>query len=821
MWQSRSYFSSIILVVVALFSSRSAEALDIYQTLKEDAKKLRPPQSVTGPDFEKISTLKSDDEILGIDPNALKTPELKQDFAKLLNELHGPEWDALMRAAAVSENIDEVITDAVDASDKDPQDDDESESVERFGIISALRSNVHTNTVSLNRAHIKQTIAFPIFQAKMWEEMRAEKTLVVPTVGRDYLADRSMTEFCTEDAGIGLPGSSQLQFSIFDIGIAEASGSSLDLALLHLLEQPDAFRIVATVDEEHGDDALESEVTWQRVLTDWQTALKSSKRKLTDISFWWKKENPDSTPGDASYAFTTALAEIAKRWSVQCLKTGGRWIENQSLRKTRGEWTLAACQTLSGAPLFRIYTDDSVVSNASSFFITLRQGALIATIQSQVPQDTDGTFQFYFAKADEARISALLTFDEMGHMRQRIGPKSALSHAAWNAKGRLIWSGRQGSDGHWVEDISWDETGKPRTEFFFDPAGNIQSIVEWYADFKPASVSHFASGHREGLQQWWHENGRLAGDSMWSYGKRLGTSRIQFDQGIVGFDASYVDNQMDGTMIWRDETSNEVMRARFNHGLVEGSISLKSDAKTELAFAKFDHGLAEGEVRFGQPGLQPTVTFPFKSGILDGVATFYTVKHAVRMQVPFRSGKLEGELKAFYSDGSKAATCKFDTSRLLTWNSWPKHKEINAIRIEGRVNDVTTTRMTQTIFDDAKKISANCEGREGVWNQCIFNVKGKTFNISEDDLQKASSRVNDNGSAYNMKKCGGAALLWNLRPWIETGSISAFVELVPATGCRDMISVICKVAFTDRLQVSDCNQIDVDSEDEDGHDHNE
>ena len=308
---------------------------------------------------------------------------------------------------------------------------------------------------------------------------------------------------------------------------------------------------------------------------------------------------------------------------------------------------------------------------------------------------------------------------------------------------------------------------------------------------------------------------------MWSYGKRLGTSKIQFDQGVVGFDASYINDQLDGTMIWRDDLSHEVMRVNFNHGLVEGQISLKSDGKTELAHATFDHGLAEGEVRFGQPGLQPTVTFPFKSGILDGTATFYTTKHAVRLQVPFRSGKINGDLKAFYQNGSKAAACKFDTGHLLSWNSWPKQNDPNTLRIEGRVLDIATTRMTQTVFDDAKKISAFCDGREGVWHHCTFTVKSKPFNISEADLLKATQSVVLEDGPYNMNKCGGAVQVWNLKPWIETGAVSALLELTRSPGCSDMRAVICKVAVTNRLQVSDCKSADNESEDEDDHDHAE
>lgn len=832
MWPRRPYLLLLPFLITAIFYPRSGFALDIYQTLREDAKKLIRPAYAPGPALGQLSSLKADDPLFASE-TFLKTPEQKQDAAKVLLQSGDPTLNALISSGITTQfDFDDEETDDYVANDSaeevpgeqdDVQDDNATnDTIESTGIISAMRSNVQSKVYSLNRHHVKQTILFPLFQTQIWRDMRQEKSLNISEAHADFLADRPMSEFCVEDAGMGLPTSALLQFSIFDVGIAEASGSSLDLAYLHLLEQPDAFRNIAAAGR---DSSLLEEtfrdVTWQTVLMEWQASTKESKKKLAEMADWWKHENPGFDIKDDRYKFAAALATLAKRWSADCSKSGGKWLENQSPRKIKPEWTVGECQIAGNQPLYRMFTNDSSAENASAFKIVQRQGAIVSTTQLLSGESDQHAALFYLGKIEDPKMGATLVYDEQGRMRERLGPKSLPVHAAWDVKGQLIWTGRQNATGQWTQDLTWDASGKPRAEFFFDESGNVKSIVEWYADYKPASVSHFIAGHREGLQQWWHENGKLAGDSMWSYGKRLGTSKIQFDQGVVGFDASYIDDQLDGTMIWRDDLSHEVMRVYFNHGLVEGTLSLKSDAKTELAHATFDHGLAEGEVRIGQPGVQPTVTFPFKSGVLDGTVTFYTAKHTVRMQVPFRSGKINGDLKAFYHNGAKAAACKFDNGHLLAWNSWPKQNDPDTLKIEGRVLDVVTTRMTQTIFDDTKKISALCDGREGIWHHCTFTVKGKPYSITDADLLKATKAVVMEDGPYNMKKCGGSLQVWNLKPWIETGAVSAQLELTRSPGCGDMRAVFCKVAVTNRLQVSDCRAADNESEDEDDHDHDE
>lgn len=831
MWSRRPHPLLLPFLIAALIYPYPCFAVDIYQTLRDDAKKLIRPVLPPGPAFAGISALNPKDPLFAFE-TFLKTPEQNQDAAKVLLRSGDPVLNALILSGITTQFdeseldfsdalSDDVATESSDDNDYDQNEISGDDAIDSTGIISTMRSNVQPGVYSLSRPHAKQTILFPMFLRNVWQDMRQEKSLSITEAQDDFLADRPMNEFCIEDAGLGLPTSARLQFSIFDIGIAEASSSSLDLAYLHLLEQPDAFRSTTAANERLQSDAAYREVTWQAVLAEWQTDPNKSKKKLVDLADWWKQENPDADAKDDRYKFAIALSQVIKRWSVDCGKSGGKWLENLTLRKAKPEWILGECQIIGNQPLFRMAINDTLAENATAFTILQRQGVVISTTQLLAEESEQHALLFYLGKTDDPQPGATLVYDEQGRMRERIGPKSSLIHAAWDSKGQLVWTGRQNANGQWTQDLTWDPSGKPRAEFFFDSDGGVKSIVEWYADYKPASVSHFVSEHREGLQQWWHENGKLAGDSMWSYGKRLGTSKIQFDQGVVGFDASYIDDQLDGTMIWRDDLSHEVMRVNFKHGLVEGTISLKSDPKTELAHATFDHGLAEGEVRFGQPGLQPSVTFPFKSGILDGTTTFYNAKHAVRLQVPFRSGKLNGDLKAFYQNGAKAAACKFDTGHLLTWNSWPKQNDPDTLKIEGRVLDVATTRMTQTIFDDTKKISALCEGREGVWHHCTFTVKGKPYNITEADLLKATKDVMLEDGPYNMNQCGGAIQVWNLKPWIETGSVSAQLELTRSSGCRDMRAVFCKVAVTNRLQVSDCRAADNESEDEDGHDHDE
>lgn len=829
MWQRHSYFSYSIFALIIAFCPRESPAIDIYQTLSADAKKLKRPNISGLTNFDRLSSLQSDNQVLGLDQNLLRTPEQKQDFAKLSGQLADKSYRSLVTNGISlpngEEDLVDTVTDVLSTESVDPDapaknddnDDLDDDNVEGSGIISVLRSNTLRNVYSLTRPHTKQTSLLPMFQTKLWQDMRREQTLKLTEANDDFLADRPLTEFCTEDAGRGLPTSAVLQFSIFDIGIAETSGSSLDLALLHLLEQPDVFRIVPSKDDSVSDE-IYGEFSWQSILIDWQADLKNKKRKLSDLAVAIKQLDSDIDVDGPEYKFALALSELAKEWSGQCTKAGGRWLENQTIRKAKAEWLIAECQVNSAPPLFRIVANDNDVEHATVLSLFQRQGNLVATTQLLASDVDHHSVLFYVAKPDEQKLSATLVFDQKGNLRERIGNRSIPDHFAWTAKGELIWSGRQNVHGHWVEDITWDTTGKPRAQFFFDHNGAIISLAEWYADYKPASVTHFTSEHREGLQQWWHDNGKLAGDSMWSYGKRLGTSRIQFEQGTVGFDASYINDQLDGMMYWRDENGHEVMRANFKNGLVEGSISLKSDGKTELASAKFDHGMAEGDVRFGQPGVQPTVTFPFKSGILDGIASFYTVKHALRMQVPFRSGKIDGELKAFYGNGSKAAECKFDSGHLLSWNSWPKKNDPHRLRIEGKVLDSKSTRMTQTLYDDAKKISAACDGREGSWHQCAFTVKGKSYTISDDELAKAVKEVRFNNAPYNINKCGQATQIWNLSPWVDSGSVSAAVELTPPPKCNDAANIICKVAVTNRLQVGNCELFVADSEDGD-HDH--
>ncbi len=807
----------LFLIISTIWSLCSQEvfAADLYETMRDDAKKLKAPAIAAGPSFNRISILKLEDPNLGFDGDWLRSTsaETKKDLLSLMTQLADPQLVSI------------IMNGAPYLDDSEDEAQSESE-IESYGLLSVLSTSVSSKVFPAARSHLKHAMLLPLFQAATWQEMRNERAIESsdPSSTDEYLAGRPITEFCIADAGLHLPTSAQMQFSIFDIGIAEASVSSMDLALLNLIEEPDAFRLATNIDD--FDTNLESDYApWQTVLSDWQQELKRKKRKLTEINTWWKKENTESNA--KLNKFTAGLNELTKRWSSQCTKNGGRWVEGPLIRSAPSEWIAAECQSNRYGPLYRISINNSSAENATHLTFSLRQGALTALIQLHATS-VDEPITFQIVGADERRLSSLLIFDNAGRMRARLGTLKFGNHVAWSPQGKVIWTGHQGPRGNWTEDVTWDEAGLPRAGFQFDNAGAITRLTEWYSDGLPASVTSFAADHREGLQQWWHQNGKLAGDSMWSYGKRFGTSHLKFEDGITGFDASYIDDQLDGYLTWRDDRNHQIMKANFNRGLVEGQLIISSDPDSELVRAKFDHGMAEGDVIIGQLKKRPTTVLPFKSGVLDGISTFYAIDQSVRMQVPFRSGKIHGDIKTFYKGGTRASTCKFDTSHLLSWQSWPPKSGTDFVRVEGSVIDPSTSRMTQTIVDDARKISARCDGRDDVWTSCSFTIqekekgkdKTKELKILDADLVKATQAIRVEGRPYNMAKCGGTTQMWDLRSWIESSSLSINVGLIPAPGCRDRTSVQCAVTITNKVQVKNCALVENDSEDEeDHHDH--
>lgn len=784
-------------LVFSLFSAfwtQSVSAADVYLSLKEEAKRLSRPTLKRGPQLTRMSQLTSRDEIFGVNEHDEAVRKHRVDIDLALKGVLEHKISALTLAIArnsASEN--EVV---------DPEAEAEGQS------FLVLREDLFDRQLLVaERSYISSIHLVPTLSRSGWNAMKLQRAEEFKLA--EYLGGRHLTDFCVADAGVGMPTSASVQFSVLEYAMLESSANMLDLGLLRLLDQPDAFQLNESEDDEEEDRPS----AWNE-LVEARQGIGPTKR-IAEIARWWNV-GTDTKP------VLTALNQVRTSLKQQCAKNAGTWVEDFKMRPSSRDEVLFGCMkhgALIGTA-FVLHFSATGQDPHAQLWIENHQGSVVARLGTI--DDGDDVVRLDILLNGKS-LAATLRFDGEGAMRSRFAAQGDSSHVAWDEQGRVVWSGRYNSNAQWLEDLSWSERGSPLAMFSFADNGNLRRLVEWHENGNPARFVEFQAGKPDGLELWWYEDGQQAGEVMWSAGKRFGSTRLRYEHtSVPGYEASYVGDQIDGALLWRSPAGQNVLESRFVMGRAQGAFVISNGEGVTLATATFEQGHSQGVVTLGGQGDGSKASLPFQSGLLNGDVVFSGAQQRhPRLVMPFRQGKLSGTLKAYYAPDKLAATCDYVDGTTTAWQSWSNGPESVPASINGKFIDQTRNVMTQTITDRLKSKSVTCRGDVEGWSTCIWTLNGKTIEFDKKDILPAVSAVwasHKGKSKIKRPDCDAVTTLWDLRHWVDGSNAEVSMEVIPGANCSAVDPVRCDVQVqgqASKLRLQRCKLIDDDVD----HDH--
>lgn len=765
-----------------------AAELDLVSSLKAEGQAIKPLSVAVPPTLKKLST----------------------DYGKVWNEsfqkLTFKEQEELK--ALVGQALDKDMVVLMLSGVMSPDNEDAVISQESRGLMIQRLDRFQPRNQFADRSHVSFLHSLPEVDLSSWIALRQE--IASDKAPEGYFAGRPITDYCAADVGRGVPRNAATNISVLDISMVEATKTGLELSLLHLLDQPDAFPKNNEDSAEQQDS--EAEHAWQLVLKRWLTREHSKKLKLSDMLQWWK--GVETLPSPSLRKFARNLASTSQKFQKLCHEKKGKWREAATSRRLDSLTVFSCSEVGRSEEGFELFVEqDSEFDEITALVFETRKSNKSVEFRLDA---SDRLFPFEVKVfGGGSLIADKLYYDAAGLPRGKVDITIPGTHYGWNEQGKVVWSGRVDAKGIWQEDLTWNAQGLIVSRMMFTPNGDLKRLIEWHDNGNPSRSVSFERSRPDGLEQWWYVSGQPSGEVNWYAGKKFGSARVYFENGVVAYDGSYIDDQLDGPLTWRDEQGREVLKAIFRFGNPDGMLQIKNGENVTLASAVFDRGRVEGIVTVGVDGGRSGAKLPFKSGVLDGEAVFLDASGKQRLLIPYRSGKIQGEVKGYYGLEKPAVTCMFDEGNMTAWSVFPSKEHNVWFQVQGSVKDRQSGAATLDIKHSSDDLSVRCQGRDEIWSDCRWTFLKKSHSLNKKQIQFPKLK------GKNSKSCKVRSLSWDLTPLIEQDARYAFVEVLPNAGCVDARHLGCRVELKNGLFVKSCEPLDDDEHDHDhAHDHN-
>jgi hypothetical protein len=660
--------------------------------------------------------------------------------------------------------------------------------------LTSIRNLNLKSSLFADKLQILQQGVVPEANPEIFDRLRKEIILVRTDKYADDLGGRPVGEYCLGDLAKGPPVNATTTLSVFDLAIAEASRSNLDLELLKLLLQPDPFQTALQADlsaRSRDDEVTDQQTDWDLLFDKWDGAVRSGKMapklKFRD---WLAGSKAKKEP------LGPQLADFAKRGENYCQQQRGQWSELTAST----QFQLAGTSRISD--LFRCTKTKSGLTLQLSL---VRNEDHLRTLDFKI---RDNRKVLYFATLDQStsysqvilnQLADQFVFDKNRRLtswsRQDGSKRSAYYQMSQDH--RPLWS--SASVNQQIVERFWDsKSGSLSGLLIYDAKTARPKIyASWHSPKIMRHLLRFDDGRPHGLETWWYADGQPAGEANWFAGKKFGSARLYFPNGKVMYDASYVDDKLDGAVFWRDEHDQIVFSGQFRAGRAEGTVEIRQGIT--LASAVFKGGQVDGDARIGADKQTPVTVIPFKDGAIHGTVDFKDLQGRSRLTIPYVNGRIHGNLVAHAMRENGPSQCKYDDGHLIEWTqSCSALSSANSpCQIAGGVSDLKTNRSTVKISNRDGSLSTQCDTNDELWQDCHFNIAHvpQVFNLRT---------VKDQFDVKKSNNCQLDVQNWDLSPWIDLGEAFAILDIVPNSQCKEAAAKQCLIKLVPGLPLHSC-----------------
>jgi antitoxin component YwqK of YwqJK toxin-antitoxin module len=658
---------------------------------------------------------------------------------------------------------------------------------------SLVTQRTQDQSAGIIKSHFNAIHRLPKFETSSWSELRKKKTVTAPFA---YFGGSPIHDFCTMDAGKTIPARHGDRISPLDIAMVAASENELDHALLELIRKPDVLaRDFFPMDFFEEVSSPVAETSWQRFLEarSSSSSEQSSDNSITDnnIPINANQIAAETIQTFNELDFSTLLTQAKIALSAECLTSNGKWSESLKGRD-KYETVLFRCRSSKDHFYELMLYENSEFLEESSLEFLVKNGPveLILSMDSEsrplYPIELS-------ARSSGRHFSDVFLYDSSGQARARIGTSQSFKSFEWNADAQLIAAVETSEKGT-TSVTSWWPSGSLKS---YSTNGKKQDIMfywEWHETGSPSRYLSFFQNRPDGLETWWHVSGKKEGEINWYAGKKFGSSRIYFENGVLGFDASYVDDKLDGIVSWRDELGDKVLDGKFSHGLPKGVVRISSRIDRPLAVLNFDHGKADGSIQIGESP-RGRGEIRYVAGVLDGTSLFFDHSNRKRLVLPYSSGKLNGSVEGFYADGTPAVSCKFEDGALTSWNRFKSNKITSKIELSGNVLSWARGAAEMKVVDSESNLDATCSAELSSWRKCLWTLQGEKVVFPGEVVLP--------GRPKPLRICEKMTK-WDLSPWIDQSRLLSLIELWLGPTCETAKPYQCSVRLGRNLSPANC-----------------
>ena len=629
----------------------------------------------------------------------------------------------------------------------------------------------------------------------------------------DQIGPVPAADFCERSPGKDIPEDFPSRFSPWDVGSHLASSTLLDATLLQLVLKPDALDFSGLNDElaNSDDKGMASDdmdpaegAGWEGVLERFDRQMTDGSLKLTELVAKIRRDQSiDKGIRRILLAAAVSVAELKK----SCESGGGRWKE---LTWAKSGWLeILSCRDAAGhpaGPLLAVEDGDFVEGDveysmtAGAFHLNaLLSGAGYSMVTRTYLSGKQVGSETWFGGDGSVRA-----------VRQQSVPGSQAF--IFDVKGQVEWS-RSLPSTKALTDVSWYPNGAPKSFVVRSAKGVALAMGGFHQNGNPKYWQPLIGDRADGKFLWWHPTAQIAGELDYVAGKRFGSGRLYYPNGVEGFRADYSEDSPHGRMIWRDPENKPLFTLGFSGGRPQGLLEIRYGGRT-MAEARFEAGAVEGVVMLRNAHGIGVAEIPYKAGLLSGTVILRDAGGTPRVKSQWLDGQAHGDTEAFYTSGAVAANCKFDQGHLISWASFrPDSKP----RYRGKVTAENDGKAAIDFFSGSDTVAFKCSAAEWDRDQCEF-VTGPQ-KVAMPSLKELIGNVKDAGSMkFKPESCGGYTRSLDVSSLVDhpTGTVDFSYRVKELCGKPNLATELqCEIDFTGKSwNIKSCVLADDDESDD-------
>ena len=194
--------------------------------------------------------------------------------------------------------------------------------------------------------------------------------------------------------------------------------------------------------------------------------------------------------------------------------------------------------------------------------------------------------------------------------------------------------------------------------------------------FITVSELNYQDDMLDGLQTYYHVNGKKSEETIYKKGVKEGLSKDYYDNGNLKAVGTYKNDLLDGLVTTYNPYGGKVCELNFINGVRQGKMECQYADGTKNSSLFYENGELNGTITYQNQLGDLIGKYDYKLGKLDGDYINYYDGKAIKLFSKYKDGVIQGERITYYENGVKKSVEEFTEGKLTKMTEFYNNKSI-------------------------------------------------------------------------------------------------------------------------------------------------